>query len=70
VKEDLDDTQTVGELKRLVREFRDERNWSKLDTPRSLAISIALEAAELLEHYKWEMNPRQMITSRMSLPMS
>jgi dCTP diphosphatase len=53
----LDKDQTVGELKRLVREFRDERNWSKLDTPRSLAISIALEAAELLEHYKWENQP-------------
>ncbi len=57
VKVKLDDTQTIGELKRLVREFRDERNWSKLDTARSLAISIALEAAELLEHYKWENEP-------------
>ncbi|HZY94410.1 MAG TPA: nucleotide pyrophosphohydrolase [Candidatus Bathyarchaeia archaeon] len=53
----MDNTQTVAELKRLVREFRDARNWSKLDTPRSLAISIALEAAELLEHYKWDKQP-------------
>ena len=57
VKVNLDNAQTIGELKKLVREFRDERNWSKLDTPKSLAISIALEAAELLEHYKWENQP-------------
>jgi len=52
-----DDKVTIGELKKQVREFRDERNWTNLDTPRNLAISIAIEGAELLEHFQWEDQP-------------
>lgn len=37
----------------LVR-FRDERNWAKYHTPKNLAISIAVELGELLEHFQWE----------------
>lgn len=33
----------------------DERDWND-STPQSLAISIALEANELLEHYQWDSN--------------
>ena len=54
----MDDSTTIGELKKLVMEFRDERNWSGSDTPRSLAMSIAIEAAELLEHFQWENQPK------------
>lgn len=35
-------------------EFRDKRGWKKHDTPQSLAKSIIIEAAELLENYQWE----------------
>ena len=45
---------TVQELKRLVAEFRDERDWREYDTPKNLAISISVEAAELLEHFQWK----------------
>ncbi len=34
--------------------FRDERGWRDHDTPSSLAKSIIIEAAELLENYQWE----------------
>ncbi|MGD9761663.1 MAG: nucleotide pyrophosphohydrolase [Candidatus Izemoplasmatales bacterium] len=34
--------------------FRDDRGWRKHDTPQSLAKSIIIEAAELLENYQWE----------------
>ena len=34
--------------------FRDERGWRNHDTPQSLAKSIIIEAAELLENYQWE----------------
>lgn len=34
--------------------FRDERGWREHDTPSSLAKSIIIEAAELLENYQWE----------------
>jgi dCTP diphosphatase len=51
-----DKTTTLQELKELVAKFCDERNWSSQHTPKNLAVSIAIEAAELLEHYQWEVN--------------
>ena len=33
--------------------FRDERNWKQFHNPKDLAISISLEAAELLESFQW-----------------
>ncbi len=33
--------------------FRDERDWKQFHNPKDLAISIALEAAELLEIFQW-----------------
>jgi NTP pyrophosphatase (non-canonical NTP hydrolase) len=47
----------IEELKRLVTEFRDDRDWKKFHTPRDLAISICLEASELLEHFQWKSQP-------------
>ena len=36
-----------------VIQFRDERNWRQFHTPKDLAISLSLEAAELLEVFQW-----------------
>lgn len=33
--------------------FRDERDWYQFHNPKDLAISISLEAAELLECFQW-----------------
>lgn len=33
--------------------FRDERDWKQFHNPKDLAISISLEAAELLEAFQW-----------------
>lgn len=33
--------------------FRDERDWKQFHNPKDLAISISLEAAELLENFQW-----------------
>ena len=44
-------------MKKIVDEimkFRDNRGWRDHDTPSSLAKSIIIEAAELLENYQWE----------------
>jgi len=49
-----DDDITVGELKKAVKKFRDERNWQKYHTPKNLAESISIEAAELLEKFQWK----------------
>lgn len=34
--------------------FRDAREWKQFHTPRNLAASVAIEAAELLELYQWD----------------
>lgn len=49
-----DTTATIQNLKDLTEEFRKERNWGKHHSSKNLAISIAIEAAELLEHFQWD----------------
>ena len=36
-----------------VLKFRDDRNWRQFHTPKDLALSLSLEAAELLEVFQW-----------------
>lgn len=36
-----------------ILQFRDERDWKQYHTPKDLAISISLEASELLEIFQW-----------------
>ena len=36
-----------------VLKFRDDREWKQFHNPKDLAISISLEAAELLEVFQW-----------------
>ncbi len=44
----------LSELKELVAKFRDERGWAKHHSPKNLSISIAIEAAELMELFQWD----------------
>jgi NTP pyrophosphatase (non-canonical NTP hydrolase) len=48
-----DATTTVAELKSLVVRFAEERDWGRFHTPKNLAASVAIEAAELLERFQW-----------------
>jgi len=36
-----------------ILKFRDDRNWGQFHNPKDLAISICLEASELLEVFQW-----------------
>lgn len=36
-----------------ILKFRDDRDWKQFHNPKDLAISISLEAAELLEVFQW-----------------
>ena len=38
---------------RRVLQFRDDRDWRQFHTPKDLALSMTLEAGELLEVYQW-----------------
>lgn len=49
-----DDGQTtVSELREMVRAFVDERDWRQFHSPKNLSMSLAIEAAELMEHFQW-----------------
>jgi dCTP diphosphatase len=48
-----DETATVAELRRAVQAFVDERDWRQFHTPKNLTMSLAVEAAELMEHFQW-----------------
>lgn len=45
--------QNLSELQQQVKEFVAERNWDKAHSPKSLAMSVAIEAAELMEIFQW-----------------
>ena len=46
-------SKTLDEIRAEVTRFRDDRNWKQFHNPKDLAISISLEAAELLEVFQW-----------------
>ncbi len=48
-----DDRTTVAELKSLVESFVAERRWHKFHVPKNLSMALAVEAAELMEHFQW-----------------
>jgi dCTP diphosphatase len=48
-----DDTTPVQALKDLLRAFIDERDWRQFHAPKNLSMSLAIEAAELMEHFQW-----------------
>jgi NTP pyrophosphatase (non-canonical NTP hydrolase) len=37
----------------IVKAFRDQRSWAQFHNPKDLAISLSLEASELLEIFQW-----------------
>lgn len=43
----------MDEILKEILAFRDARNWKQFHNPKDLAISISLEAAELLELFQW-----------------
>jgi len=40
-------------LRDALRRFADVRDWDQFRSPKNLAAALAVEAAELLEHYQW-----------------
>lgn len=43
----------IKDLMTKLDQFIDDRNWGPYQTPKDLAISISIEAAELLEDFQW-----------------
>jgi NTP pyrophosphatase (non-canonical NTP hydrolase) len=47
----------MGEIKEITEKmmaFRDERDWKQFHNHKDVALSLVLEAAEVLEHFQWK----------------
>jgi len=50
--------QSMERLREQVRQFANARDWAQFHTPKNLAMALAVEAAELMEHFQW-LTPQQ-----------
>jgi NTP pyrophosphatase (non-canonical NTP hydrolase) len=48
-----DDATTVAALRDLVRRFVEARDWRQFHTPKNISMALAVETAELMEHFQW-----------------
>lgn len=44
----------IKELTKKIHQFVKERDWKKFHGHKDLALSLMIEAAELLEHFQWK----------------
>ena len=44
---------TIAQLRQIVHEFVDVRDWQQFHSPKNLSMALAIEAAELMEHFQW-----------------
>ncbi len=44
---------SLAELQSAVAAFVDERDWAQFHAPKNLAMGVAVEAAEIMEHFLW-----------------
>ena len=49
----MSDIKTLTEK---IIQHRDKRDWKQFHNPKDLAISLSLEASEVLEHFQWKNN--------------
>jgi len=52
----LDRDTPIQKLKEKINQFIAERDWEKFHSPKNLSMSIAIEAAELMEKFQWADN--------------
>ena len=48
-----DQTTTLADLRTLIADFVRQRDWNQFHSPKNLSMSLAIEAAELMEHFQW-----------------
>jgi NTP pyrophosphatase (non-canonical NTP hydrolase) len=48
-----DQVTTIAELRTVVERFVAERDWQQFHAPKNLAMAMAIEAAEFMEHFQW-----------------
>lgn len=50
---------TLKQLEKKVIDFRDSRDWKQFNNQKDMALSLALEAAEVLEHFQWKVTAEE-----------
>lgn len=45
---------TLADLQKSITAFRDARDWKQFHNPKDVALSLVLEAAEVMEHFQWK----------------
>lgn len=48
-----DGINNIKEIKDIIIKFVSERKWNEFHSPKNLAMSISIEAAELMEIFQW-----------------
>ena len=48
----------LPEIQQRLRDFAAERHWDRFHTPKNLVMALAVESAELMEHFQW-LSPEQ-----------
>lgn len=48
-----DQSTTIGQMKQRMAGFVTDRDWDQFHTPKNLAMGLAIETAELMEHVQW-----------------
>ena len=48
-----DENTTLAQLKAIVADFEAQRDWEQFHSPKNLAMGVAVETGELLEHFLW-----------------
>jgi dCTP diphosphatase len=51
-----DDSTRVAELRKIVADFVAARDWGRYHDAKNLSMAIAIETAELMEHFQWVRN--------------
>ena len=47
---------SIAAVTQSIRDFRDARDWKQFHSPKDMAVGIAAEAGELLQHFVWQSN--------------
>lgn len=44
----------IQRLTQIISKFRDARDWKQFHNPKDVALSLVLEATEVMEHFQWK----------------
>ena len=63
-------TTTLAEMQAWLDQFAAQRDWERFHTPKNLAMSIAIEAAEIMELVQWQEGTEPLENTANDSPMA